>query len=285
MAFALLCTGALAGAPDSPSTPEAQGQATAQAPAQPAPAQELPSWAPGPLLTRTADPQPGRVVARELGLTFTLPESWRAEDVAWRELDATEAQAINPSAEAAMVVEWVKAGGEPQPLLTLYRLPISDWKTAASVGKTGPGLVTFTSAEKGYVVVRPPQAKAPGRYATLRTAMEDAIGTLALYDAYHEEGASRPRFGTDFAGKLNDGSAIVLHLQDGGKLTLTFGKRQRTLNGRWMQGDAQVFVTLLDLGDKLDPTLLLHHDGKSLIAVKWDESLFGNIGVRLDPPQ
>ena len=41
---------------------------------------------------------------------------------------------------------------------------------AALTGKAGPGRITFTMAEKGYVVVRPPEATEPGRYATLRNA-------------------------------------------------------------------------------------------------------------------
>ena len=281
----LFCTGAFADTPQAQPTPEPQVQAAQATPAQPTEAHSMPSWVPGPVMVQAQAPEPGRVAARDLGLAFTLPESWRADDVTWRELDATEAKTINPTAEAAMVVELAGKNGESQRLLTLYRLPLEDWRAADRTGKAGPGRITFTMAEKGYVVVRPPEATEPGRYATLRNALEDAIGTLALYDAYNEERFLRPQIGTDFSGKLIDGSAIALHMENGGKLTLTFGKDQRTIKGRWLQRDSQIVGQLLDQGDKVNPALLFHYDGKGLIAVKWDESLFGNIGVRLDKPQ
>lgn len=279
---ALICSGAWAQEP--PAQPAAAAQAQ-PAPAQSAQAHTLPSWVPGPLSTQAQAPAPGRVAARELGLAFTLPQSWQADDVSWRELDATAAQTINPSAESALVVELAGGKGETQTLLTLYRVPLEQWRTADRAGKAGPGRITFTTADKGYVVVRPPEATTAGRYATLRNAVEDAIGTLALYDAHHEERSLRPQIGSDFAGTLADGSAVKLHIEAGGVLTLTFGKDQRQIKGRWLQRDAQIVGQLLDQGDKVHPALLFHYDGTGLIAVKWDESLFGNIGVRLDKPQ
>lgn len=280
---AVFCTGVSADTPPAQSAPAPQTQAAEPAPS--ASAHTLPSWVPGPMETEAPAPVPGRVAARALGMAFTLPQSWQAEDVSWRELDATEAKTINPDAEAALVVEWAGEGGKSERLLTLYRVPIESWRTADRVGKAGPGRITFTAAEKGYVVARPAEATAPGRYADLRNVVEDAIGTLSLYDAYDEERHLRPHIGTDFTGKLADGSAIAVHMEDGGKLTLTFGKNQRTLKARWLQRDSQIVGQLLDAGDKVHPAVLFHYDGTGLIAVKWDESLFGNIGVRLDKPQ
>ena len=148
-----------------------------QAQAQPAAQQGMPDWVPGPLANDRQEPAPGRVAARNLGLAFTLPEAWRAADVSWRELDATEAQAINSLAEAGLIVELAGKGDDKQRLLTLYRVPLEGWREADRVGKAGPGRITLNSSDKGYVVVRPADADKAGRYATLRGSVEDAIGT------------------------------------------------------------------------------------------------------------
>ncbi len=278
-AFAtMICGGACADTPQAQPAPESQAQ-----PAQSVQGHTLPSWVPGPMSEHAPPQPPGRVAGRGVGLAFTLPEAWRADDVSWRELDASESASIHDTAEAALVVEL--SGKQTQRLLTLYRVPLESWRAADRAGKAGPGRITFTTADKGYVVVRPPEASAPGRYATLRNSLEDAIGTLALYDAHHEERYLRPQIGNDFAGTLVDGSAIKLHIESGGVLTLVFGKKQRQVKGRWLQRDSQIVGQLLDQGEKVNPALLFHFDGTGLIAVKWDESLFGNIGVRLDKPQ
>lgn len=272
---ALICSGATAQEPPAQEAPTQPVQA----------ADSLPIWASGPMRAAGQEPPPGRVAARELGLAFTLPQSWQADDVSWRELDATAAKTINAIAESAVVVELATGEGESQALLTLYRVPLEQWRTAERAGNAGPGRITFTTAEQVYVVVRPPEATTAGRYATLRNALEDAIGTLALYDAFKEERHLQPSIGTDFIGTLSDGSAIKLHMDAGGVMTLTFGKDQRKLNARWSARDSQIIGDLLDHGDKINPTVLFHMDGSGLIAVKWDESLFGNLGVRLDKPQ
>ena len=256
-----------------------------QAQAQPAAQQGMPDWVPGPLANDRQEPAPGRVAARNLGLAFTLPETWRAADVSWRELDATEAQAINSLAEAGLIVELAGKGDDKQRLLTLYRVPLEGWREADRVGKAGPGRITLNSSDKGYVVVRPADADKAGRYATLRGSVEDAIGTLALYDAHKEERHLRPKVGTDFAGKLVDGSPVKLHLETGGLLTLTYGNDNKQLSGKWLQRESQIIGHLTGQPAEINPTLLFHFDGVGLVIMKWDERVFGNIGGRMDKPQ
>jgi hypothetical protein len=73
------CSALLAGALISFSA-YAEDPAPHQAPAS---MPELPSWAPGPLASDAHLPPPGRVAARNIGVAFTLPESWQADDVCW----------------------------------------------------------------------------------------------------------------------------------------------------------------------------------------------------------
>ncbi len=254
----------------------AKGGEQAAQPTLPAPTLD---WIPGPMVD-TQQQAPGRVAARNIGLAFTLPESWRSDDVRWRELPAEEARQISPMAEYGLVVE-LAGGGELRRLLAFYRVNLEEWRTADRAGTAGPGRIVLTTPDKGYVVVRPPDADKPGRYADLRIAVEDAIGTLGLFDAHHEERHLRPELGGGFAGKLVGGDSVDLRLESGGKLTLSLGDG-RTFNGRWLQRDSQVIGQLFGAGEGVHPALMLHFDGTALIAMKWDEKLFGNTGVRLE---
>lgn len=279
LASALALLASLAQAQDPKANETKAGASQAEQPALPAPTLD---WIPGPVAD-SKQPAPGRVAARNIGLAFTLPESWRADDVRWRELPAEEAKQISPMAEYGLVVE-LAGGGELRPLLTLYRVNLEDWRAADRGGTAGPGRIVLTTPDKGFVVVRPPEADKPGRYADLRVVVEDAIGTLGLFDAHHDERHLRPEVSGDFAGKLASGDAVALNLGAAGKLTLTLGAG-RTLNGRWLQRDSQVIGQLLDAGEGVHPALMLHFDGGALVAVKWDEKLFGNAGVRLERAQ
>jgi hypothetical protein len=251
-----------------------------QVPAQDAPKAALPSWAPGPLADGPPKPVPGRVASRLLGAALTIPPSWRADDVSWREVIGEEAKALSPLAEVALVIEL--AGADKQPLLTIYRVPLKEWREADRKQEAGPGRVTLTTPDKAFVVVRPPDAEGKGRFAQLRKDVEDAVGTLARYDAHHEERHLRPQIGTDFSGTLVDGSPVALHLEPGGALTLTWGKKQRVAKGKWLQREAQIMGHLINPVPKIDASLLWHFDGVSLITIKWDESALGNVGVRLE---
>lgn len=254
--------------------PEHAPPAAAQAPEMEAPTLE---WVPGPLLTQTEAP-PGRVASPAVGLAFTLPESWRAEDVGWRELSLAEAQAISPLAEAGLVVE-VREGRKAERLLTFYRAALDQWRAADREGKAGPGRLTINTADKAYVVVRGAEAGKRGRYAELRAALEDAVGTLALYDAYREDRNLRASAGGEFAGTLVGGGQVTLSLQPGGELSLRVGERQ--LSGKWLLREATVIGQLIGAGEGVSPALQFHLDGDGLIAMRWDGKLFGNTGVRL----
>ncbi len=252
--------------------------------ATPANADGLPSWAPGPMLPEQQAPIEGRVVARNLGLAFTLPKSWRADDVSWRELDATDAKSLNPMAESGLVVELAEDGGSVR-LLALYRVPLEQWRAAERIGKAGPGRIAMVEPNKGYVVVRPVDAAGPGRFATLRLDLDDAIGTLALFDAHHDERHLLAKLGSSFNGTLADGSTVALQLEPHGKLKLSFSKGPREVSGSWVQRDSQVIGQLFGQGPDVNPALLFHYDGVGLIVMKWDQKVFGNIGSRLDRPE
>lgn len=262
--------------------------AYAEDPAQhqaPASMQELPSWAPGPLATDAHLPPPGRVAARNIGVAFTLPESWQADDVSWRELDANEAKTLDPMAEYGLLVELAGADGSRVPLLTIFRVPLEPWRAAEREGKAGAGRVTLVDRDKGFVVVRPPEATEPGRYATLRDDLNFAIGGLVVFDAFREERHLLATIAPLFTGKLVDGSPVALHLEPGGQLRLVFGSDQREFTGRWTQRGPQVIGNLAVQPGEISPSLLFHFDGSGLIVMKWDEKVFGNIGGRLDQPK
>lgn len=266
--LALAIGGAQAEEPTSgPATPGAT---------QTAPTMELPDWAPGPVAGER-QPVAGRVEAPGIGLAFTLPETWRADDVRWRELALEDAKAISPMAEAAMVVELV-GKGEPQRLLTFYRVDLKSWgKDHAN----NPGSIALTTPDKGMVVVRPPEATRPGRYADLRSVVEDAIGTLVPYYAEYEQQRLRQDIGGEFAGKLAAGDAVALRLAGDGSLKLTIGGK-REYTGNWEQRGSQVIGQLVGAGDGVHPALVLYSNGSTLTAMKWDEKLFGAAGILLE---
>ncbi|MCB1600837.1 MAG: hypothetical protein R3F18_14960 [Lysobacterales bacterium] len=260
-----------------------------QAPtADPKAAAATPSWAPGPILEESTEPPPGRVASRDVGVALTLPESWRGEDVSWRALDPEETLALSELAQAALVVEFKDKRGAAQPLVTIYRVKLTPWREAAAKGAAGPGRLTLTSPETGYVVVRSDQSKARGRFGELRADLEDAVGTLALYDAHRETRHLIPRVQSDFAGTLEDGSQVSIKLNPNGQMTLTFGKQPRTLEGLWFQRGVQVVARLTipkvqtSPRFEAEPELLFHYDGKGLIAIKWDQKVLGPLGVRLE---
>ncbi|MGE4070595.1 MAG: hypothetical protein AB7E72_05415 [Lysobacterales bacterium] len=260
-----------------------------QAPtADPEAAAAAPSWAPGPIMEESTEPPPGRVASRDVGVALTLPESWRGEDVSWRALSPEETRALSELAQAALVVEYQGKRGAAEPLLTIYRVALTPWRDAAAKDAAGPGRLTLTSPETGYVVVRSDQSKASGRFAELRADLEDAVGTLALYDAHRETRYLIPRVQSDFAGTLEDGSKVSLKLNPNGQMTLTFGKQPRTLEGLWFQRGVQVVARLTipkvqtSPRFEADPELLFHFDGKGLIAIKWDQNALGPLGVRLE---
>lgn len=255
--------------------------APAQEPAKDAQAtnpEALPSWAPGPLATEKREAVPGRVAARNVGVAFTLPQAWRADDVSWRELSVEEAKAINPMADAALRVDL--SGGTA--LLTVYRVPMKSWREADRDGKAGPGRVALTNNEIGYVVVRPPEPSKSGRYATLHDSLEDVIGTLVLYDAHHEEPNLLPKIGSSFAGVSADGSPRTLKLDPDGRFRIGFGPGKPEVDGRWTQREAQIIGRLRQPGEGVSPMLLFHIEGTALVVTKWDEKQFGNIGVRME---
>ncbi|MCE7931940.1 MAG: hypothetical protein DYH17_11235 [Xanthomonadales bacterium PRO6] len=258
--------------------PEQSAPAVEQAPQMEAPTLE---WVPGPLLSQT-EPAPGRVASPAVGLAFTLPEAWRAEDVGWRELTLEEAQSISPLAEAGLVVE-LRQGRAAQPLLTLYRASLEPWRKADREGKAGPGRLTFNTADKVYLVVRGAEARKAGRYADLRNALEDAVGTLALYDAYREDRNVQAAAGGEFAGTLVGGGLVTLSLMPGGELGLRIG--ERALSGKWVLRQATIIGQLVGAGEGVNPALQFHLDGDALIAMRWDAKLFGNTGVRLEKAQ
>ncbi len=248
----------------------------------------VPSWAPGPIMEESTEAPPGRVASRDVGVALTLPESWRGEDVSWRELSPEETRAVSELASAALVIEYQGKRGAAEPLLTIYRVPLTPWRDAAAKGAAGPGRLTLTSPETGYIVVRSDQDEARGRFAELRADLEDAVGTMALYDAHRENSHLIPRVQSDFAGALEDGSSMQLKLNPNGQMTLTWGKQPRTLEGLWFQRGVQVVARLTipsvqtSPRFEADPELLFHFDGKGLIAIKWDQKVFGPLGMRLE---
>lgn len=239
-------------------------------------------WVPGPMLPAQAEAVPGRVASRSVGLAFTMPESWRAEDVGWRELTLEEAQAVSPLAEAGVVVE-LREGKKVERLLTLYRVALDKWRAADREGKAGPGRITINTADKGYVVVRGAEPTRKGRYADLRSTLEDAVGTLSLYDPYREDRHLRAEAGGDFTGTLVGGAAIALNLAPGGEMTVAIGERK--LSGRWLLRETTVIGQLVDAGEGINPAMLLQFDGTALVATRWDAGVFGNTGVRLEKAQ
>ncbi len=247
--------------------------------AQTAPTMELPAWAPGPVAGEK-EPVAGRVEAPGIGLAFTLPQSWRADDVSWRELPLEEAKKISPLAESAMVVE-LAVKDEPQRLLTFYRVNLKEWGENHA---NSPGSIAFTTQDMGMVVIRPEEAKGPGRYADLRGAIEDAIGTLVPYFAQYEEQLRRHDISGQFAGKLASGDMLSLNLDSGGSLKLIIGGK-REFAGNWQQRGSQVIGQLAGAGEGVHPALVLYSNGNSLTAMKWDDKVFGRTGVLLEKAQ
>jgi hypothetical protein len=182
-------------------------------------------------------------------------------------------------------VELAEADGSRVPLLTIFRVPLEQWRAAELEGKAGAGRITLVDRDKGFVVVRPPEAKEPGRFATLRHDLNFAIGGLVIFDAYREERHLLATIAPLFVGKLVDGSPVALHLRPDGTLRLVFGNDQREFAGRWAQRGPQIIGNLASQAGELNPALLFHYDGSGLIVMKWDEKVFGNIGGRLDQPK
>lgn len=252
-------------------------------------APQLPDWAPGPFREATAQPPPGRVASSAVGVALTLPESWRGDDVTWRELNGEEAKAINPLAQAALVVEFKGKRGAVQPLLTVFRVPLKPWRDAAREEAAGPGRITLISSEIGYAVIRSPEPAVPGRFSDLHDDLEDAIGTLGLYDAYRENRHLIPKIQSDFIGTMGDGSPVKLHLGPNGVMTLTWGTKAEVVEGLWFQRDAQVVGHLRTqkvqkgAARHISPEMLFHYDGRNLIVITWDQEVLGVAGIRLEP--
>lgn len=247
--------------------------------------QEAPNWAPGALATPQTLAVPGRIIARALGLSLVLPESWRADDVSTRELSGEEAKTVYAGAEAALIIEIPGKRDTKVPLLTVYRTPLKAWRALEKDGKAGPGRVTLTSTDFAFVVVRPADAKGHDRFATLRRDVEDVISTLAIYDARREGEALRAPIAADWAGKLPDGAPISMHLDPIGTLTITWGKDGKEGRGQWLQRESQVIAHVVGIDPRPKTPILMHFDGQALVVVTWDESVFGAAGARLEVKQ
>jgi hypothetical protein len=262
---ALLCAAPCASAQDE--TPAAAGE------------QPGPSWAPGAMTGLKAPDLPGRVIFEKLGLAMVLPEAWRGEDVAVRELSAEEAAASFAGAEAAVVVEYT-GGRRPVPLLSLYRAPLEPYRALQKDGKTGPGRVTITTGDAVHVVVRPGDARVDGRFAELRREVEEAISSLGLYDP-RREGLGGPQIPVEWAGTLPDGQPIELSLERGGRLTLRWGDG-REAQGQWLPRGAQIMAHVVGIEPMPSKPMVLNYDGRSLTVASWDEGVFGPAGARLE---
>lgn len=243
--------------------------------------QNRPSWAPGAAVTPATLNVPGRYVSNGVGVSLVLPESWRAEDVSARELSPEEAQAIHPDVKAALVVE-LSERGKKQPLLTVYRADLAGWRLLEKDGKAGPGRVTLTNYDSAFIVLRGPEAKKRDRYATLRLDVEDAISTLAIYDPRKEGQSLRLPLGEQWAGTLPGGDPIRMQLQPNGILQLSWGKDGKEARGQWLQRESQVIAVVVGIDPRPKKSILMHFDGKGLVIVSWDESVFGPAGGRLD---
>lgn len=242
---------------------------------------DRPSWAPGAAATPAALNVPGRFIAHTVGVSIVLPESWRADDVAARELSPEEARAIHPDVQAALVVE-LSEGGKKQTLLTIYRAELAGWRLLEKDGKAGPGRVTLTNYESAFVVLRGQESKKRGRYATLRLEVEEAISTLAIYDPRREGQALRAPIAEKWAGTLPGGDPISLNLQPDGTLRMSWGKDGKEGRGQWLQRESQVIAVVIGVEPRPTKSILMHFDGKGLVIVSWDEAVFGPAGGRLE---
>ena len=223
----------------------------------------------------------GRVGSAALGLAFTMPESWRAEDVRWRELSATELPTLQPIAEAAGVVELVAKNGSAERLITLYRVPLVAWRDADRAGKAGPGRIAISTNDKGFVVVRPGDEPGSARFEALRGSVYDAIGSLVLYDPEIEEPNRNALLAGTYSGKLANGQPISVRLDYPTGLQLTWGTKPNTSAGFWFRNDSLMTLQLVNADGKLGGLLLMHFDGANLVAVEWDEKVFGKPGIPL----
>ncbi len=235
-----------------------------------------------PLKTGPDAPIAGRVGAPALGLAFTRPESWRADDVRWREMTIAQLPEVQAIAEAAGVLELVAADGSVEPLLTLYRVPLVAWRDADRQGKAGPGRIAITTGDKGFVVVRPGEEPGSARFEALRDGIYDAIGSIVLYDPEVEEPNRDAQMIGAYGGKLANGQPISIRLDSPTGLQVSWGSKAQTSSGFWFHTDSLVTMQLADAKGKLGTLMLMHFDGAGFVVIEWDEALFGKSGIRLE---
>ena len=242
-------------------------------------------WAPGSLLEPGASEPVGRYHARGALMSFTLPESWREKDVVVRELVGDQLRNLQPSAEAAVVIDYQPESGKARTLVTIYRLPLAAWRKLEDAKTANFGRMTMNTQETAYVVDRPEDADGNDRYAQLRNDLEDLLITLAVYNPVAAVAALRRPVADSYLGKLPGGEPVTLELAARGTMKLTLGKAARVIKGQWMQRNNQVIMQPL-MDDKTAATgILMHFDNHTLVVVSWDEKAFGPAGARLDPAE
>jgi len=241
-------------------------------------------WAPGPLLGPAGGEPAGRFHAKNALMSFTLPESWRADDVVVRELIGAEAQQLQPASEAAVVIDYLPKNGKPHTLVSIYRLPLAAWRKLEDA-KTTFGRMTMNTQQTAYVVDRPEDAQGQDRYAALRGDLEDLLITLAIYDPATAAAALRRPVAEHYAGSLPNGEPVKLALDRAGTMQLTLGKAGRVIKGQWMQRNNQVIMLPVMDANTPSKSILMHFDEHTLVVVTWDEKAFGPAGARLDAGQ
>lgn len=227
---------------------------------------------------------PGRYASAEGRLSMVLPPAWRGEDVRVRELHGDDARTIQANAEAAVIVEYVPKRGEPQALLTVFRMPLAHWRMLEKESRGDFGRLTFTTYDTAYIVHRPDDRKARGRYAKLRILTEEAIGTLAFYDAVAEKMAAQlPQEERHYFGKTARGADIELHLEPGGVLRMRIGKDAPMLNGQWIQRGSELLAQVVLEQSQPRMPISMRFDGDALEIVSWDIKTYGVPGAPLTP--
>jgi hypothetical protein len=257
--------------------PEWQGQRPPTDAARADP--NLPSWAPAAMRTAEDQLMPGRVIATIPQISLFLPEAWRSEDVVVTEIKPEDAATLHPLAQSGLTIE-VKDGKRVDRLITIFRAPLQQYRELANAGKAGPGRIVLTDSDFAYVAVRESKGRTR-RFKELNLSVDDLLATLSVYDERRERLQRQLPVSDRFKGKLSDGRDIDIQLASDGTMTLTLG--QTAVRGQWLQRDSQLIAMVIGTEPKANGPLHFHFDGESLTATKWDEIVFGQPNVRLDP--
>lgn len=226
----------------------------------------------------------GRFVTTEGRFSVILPPAWRADDVRITEIGGAEARELLPDVEAIVRFDYLPRSGQPETLLTIYRLPLAHWRQLEKDAKATFGRITASTPSTAYVVLRPDTRRARGRHAKLRMLTEQVVGSLAAIDIKRETAAElRPQIARKYRGELANGRPVELELADDGTMNLKIGREGEAKRGWWKLLGTEVTAQVPYDSSRAHQPIRMRVEGDALQVIGWEERTHGPVGAVLYP--